>query len=74
MSLLQPVRREVGRHPEQVGAKVIDCRGLIQPKQLEPLESPAPGKRIGLLPGLVIEPDFFEPLPDDEIKAWEGIR
>ena len=58
----------------EAGKEKILARAGKPCARLVPLASPAPGKRIGLLPGLVIEPDFFEPLPDDEIKAWEGIR
>ena len=29
-------------------------------------------RRPGRLPGLVVGPEFFEPLPEDELRAWEG--
>jgi prevent-host-death family protein len=31
-------------------------------------------KRLGLLeiPGFVLPEDFFEPLPEDELKLWNG--
>jgi prevent-host-death family protein len=34
---------------------------------LEPLEPRAPGLLTGTL-----EDDFFQPLPDDELEAWEA--
>ena len=29
-------------------------------------------RRGGQLPGLVVGPEFFEPLPEQELGAWEG--
>ena len=29
-------------------------------------------RRGGQVPGLVIGPEFFEPLPEEELRAWEG--
>ncbi|MYB03312.1 MAG: type II toxin-antitoxin system prevent-host-death family antitoxin [Acidimicrobiaceae bacterium] len=29
-------------------------------------------RRGGQLPGLVVGPEFFEPLPEEELRAWEG--
>ena len=39
--------------------------------RLMPLES---GERrsLGQLAGLVVGPEFFEPLPEEELRAWEG--
>ncbi len=35
---------------------------------------PAKKKRLGALenPGFVLPKEFFEPLPDDELKLWNG--
>lgn len=35
---------------------------------------PQEKKRLGILetPGFVLPPAFFEPLPEDELSAWEG--
>lgn len=29
-------------------------------------------RRGGQLPGLVVGPEFLEPLPEEELRAWEG--
>ena len=29
-------------------------------------------RRGGQLPGLVVGREFFEPLPEEELRAWEG--
>ena len=29
-------------------------------------------RRGGQLPSLVVGPEFFEPLPEEELRAWEG--
>ena len=34
--------------------------------------APIEGRRIGLLPGLMVGPEFSEPLPEEELAAWEG--
>jgi len=35
---------------------------------------PAPKRRLGILetPGFAIPDSFFEPLPEEELQAWEG--
>ena len=35
--------------------------------------TPESGRSPGQLPGLVVGPEFFEPLPEEEINAWEGM-
>lgn len=39
--------------------------------RLVPLEAPA-ARQPGLLRGLRIDPAFDEPLPDEELDAWDG--
>lgn len=29
-------------------------------------------RELGILPGLDTPPSFFEPLPEDELVAWDG--
>jgi prevent-host-death family protein len=41
--------------------------------RLVPLETPA-ARQPGLLRGLRIDPAFDEPLPDEELDAWNGGR
>ena len=47
------------------------AKSVIAKERLEP----APRRRLnyGLLKGtLVVPPDFFDPLPEEELRAWEG--
>jgi len=39
--------------------------------RLMPLEKPSARRRPGRLGG-VLDPAFFDPLPQDELDAWEG--
>jgi antitoxin (DNA-binding transcriptional repressor) of toxin-antitoxin stability system len=41
--------------------------------RLEPIQ-PGAKKRLGALgaPGFVLSSDFFEPLPEDELRLWNG--
>ena len=41
--------------------------------RLVPLAAPA-ARKPGLLRGLHIDPTFDEPLPEDELNAWNGNR
>jgi prevent-host-death family protein len=54
------------------GEEVIIARGKKPVARLVPI-GPVNGKRVpGALKGeLVVGPEFFEPLPDDELAAWE---
>jgi prevent-host-death family protein len=51
------------------GEEVIIAKGGRPYARLCPLEAPKP-RQPGLLAGRVDE-DFFEPLPDEELEAWE---
>jgi antitoxin (DNA-binding transcriptional repressor) of toxin-antitoxin stability system len=59
----------------EAGEEVVIMRGKEPVARLEPLGKKR-GKRVpGLLKGKVPElPDafFFEPLPEEELRAWEG--
>jgi prevent-host-death family protein len=57
---------EAGREVE------ITRRNRVVARIVPPV-GPKPGRRIGLLKGkIAIDERFFEPLPDDELAAWEG--
>ncbi len=58
----------------EAGEEIVLARAGKPCARLVPLAPETPHKRVGLLPGLVIGPEFFEPLPDTEIAAWEGSR
>jgi len=39
--------------------------------RLVPIEDP-PKRELGFMEGWTLGDRFFEPLPDDELAAWEG--
>lgn len=55
----------------QAGEEIILARGKEQVARLVPIRKR--GKReFGALKGKIkIGPEFFEPLPEDELKRWE---
>ena len=53
------------------GEEIILAKAGKPYARLMPL-APSEGRRIGLLAGLVVGPEFFEPLPEEELRAWEG--
>jgi prevent-host-death family protein len=55
------------------GEEVVIARGDVPVARLVPLIGSAPKRRPGTLRGLVTIPrSFFDPLPADELDAWEG--
>lgn len=50
------------------GEEIIIAKGSVPWARLVPLQSPVP-RQPGLLAGTV-GAAFFEPLPDDELDAW----
>ena len=53
------------------GEEVVIARGSRPVVRLVPI--PQTGFRLGLLAGqLGPVPDFLEPMPEDELDAWEG--
>ncbi|WP_419920292.1 type II toxin-antitoxin system Phd/YefM family antitoxin [Candidatus Poriferisodalis sp.] len=54
------------------GEEVVLARAGKPCARLVPYEQSQPERRVGLLRGLEIPPEVFEPLPDDELAAWEG--
>jgi prevent-host-death family protein len=51
------------------GEEIVIAKNGVPYARLVPLEMPKP-RTPGLLTG-TIEPSFFEPLPDDELAAWD---
>ena len=52
------------------GEEIILAKAGKPYARLMPL---APKRRCGgQVPGLVVGPEFFEPLPEEELRAWEG--
>jgi len=59
----------------EAGEEIIIARGKQPIVKLAPLAEPPPKpKRVpGRLKGLLeIGPEFFEPLPEEELRLWEG--
>lgn len=55
------------------GEKVVILRNKEPVAELVPVAKPHARRGYGSMKGLVtIHNDFFEPLPDEELDAWEG--
>ena len=53
------------------GEEVIIARGKTPVVKLVPVEPPPKKRPLGLYAGeFEVGPEFFEPLPDDELDAW----
>jgi prevent-host-death family protein len=56
------------------GEEVIIARGKRPLVRLVPVERPVPRRRFGALKGLVhVDDSFFDPLPEAELRLWEGL-
>lgn len=54
------------------GEEVIIARGDEPVVRLVPIAAPAPARVFGALRGeLKVTRAYFEPLPDEELEAWE---
>jgi prevent-host-death family protein len=54
------------------GEEIIIARGKEPVAKLVPFRPQATKRRFGALRGTIsIGPSFFEPLPEDELAAWE---
>jgi len=55
------------------GGEVIISRRDKPIARLVPIEAKRPERIPGRMQGLIdIGPEFFEPLPEDELRLWEG--
>ncbi len=56
----------------EAGEEIILARGKQPIARLVPFNPPVPKRRFGALRGLVsVGPEFFDPLPEDELARWE---
>jgi antitoxin (DNA-binding transcriptional repressor) of toxin-antitoxin stability system len=56
----------------EAGEEIVLARGRDPIAKLVPFRSPPGGRRFGTLRGTVsVGPEFFQPLPEDELAAWE---
>ena len=58
----------------EAGETVLVCKRNVPIAELRPVaEQPRKPRPIGLAKGLVhIPPEFFDPLPEEELRLWEG--
>ncbi len=63
------IKTATKRQSKRVAKKVMDNSA-----QAESLHKSNKWKRLGILerPGFVLPEEFYEPLPDDELKLWNG--
>ena len=54
------------------GEEIILAKAGKPYARLMPLP-PRERRRLGQLAGLELGPEFFEPLPEEELAAWEGL-
>jgi prevent-host-death family protein len=54
------------------GEEILIARGKQPVVRLIPLKKPAQKRQLGLFKGeFQVGPEFFEPLPPEELDAWE---
>jgi antitoxin (DNA-binding transcriptional repressor) of toxin-antitoxin stability system len=55
------------------GEEVVIARDDKPAVRLVPVEAPKPKRQFGSLKGKLVVPDsFFDPLPEEELRLWEG--
>jgi prevent-host-death family protein len=56
----------------EAGEEIVLARGKNPIAKLVPFHPPQKKRRFGALRGIVsVGPEFFEPLPDEELAPWE---
>ncbi len=75
MVTIHAAKTQLSKLIEQVeaGGEVIIARGKTPVARLVPFTEPRPPRRrFGSMRGWIrVGPEFFEPLPEEELKAWE---
>jgi prevent-host-death family protein len=57
----------------EAGEEVIIARRAKPVVRLVPVGQPKPKRQFGAMKGRAgVGPEFFEPLPEEELKLWEG--
>jgi prevent-host-death family protein len=72
---IHEAKTNLSRLIEQVekGGEVIISRRDKPVARLVPIEATRPERKPGRMKGLIdIGPEFFEPLPEGELRLWEG--
>jgi antitoxin (DNA-binding transcriptional repressor) of toxin-antitoxin stability system len=58
--------------PVEAGEEIIIARDKQPVAKLAPIQRAEPKRRFGVMRGKArVDAAFFEPLPEDESKAWE---
>ncbi|MDE2005131.1 MAG: type II toxin-antitoxin system Phd/YefM family antitoxin [Rhodospirillales bacterium] len=56
----------------ETGEEITIARGKTPVAKLVPLRAETPRRRFGALRGVLrVGPEFFDPLPEDELARWE---
>lgn len=57
----------------QRGEEVVICQDNKPLVRIVPVEDSPKKRKLGILRGAFeVGPEFFEPLPEDELRYWEG--
>ena len=57
----------------EAGEEVVIARRNKPVVKLVPFDQPKPKRQFGSMKGKVwVGPEFFEPLPEEELKLWNG--
>lgn len=57
----------------EAGEEIVIARGGTPVAKLVPIEPRKPKRVFGSMKGkIALDDSFFEPLPDDELRLWEG--
>jgi antitoxin (DNA-binding transcriptional repressor) of toxin-antitoxin stability system len=56
----------------EAGEEIILARGKVPVAKLVAFQPPSSMRRFGAFRGMItVGPEFFEPLPEEELAAWE---
>jgi antitoxin (DNA-binding transcriptional repressor) of toxin-antitoxin stability system len=56
----------------EAGEEIVLARGKVPIAKIVPFQRVSSKRQFGALRGVVsVGPEFFEPLPDDELALWE---
>ena len=56
----------------EAGEEIVLARGKVPVAKIVPYRPPVVKRQFGALRGKIsVGPEFFEPLPEDELAAWE---
>jgi prevent-host-death family protein len=67
-------KTHLSRYLDQVeaGETIILCRHNKPIATVRPIKRKAKPRVFGLYDGFGVSPEFFEPLPEDELRLWNG--